>query len=476
MKKAGKNFITFAIAAMMLVWMPLVMSQSAYALSICSPAIDLFSSLTPNITNFSDSNAINAGVKFNVGGSPTITGVKFYKGIDNTGTHVAHLYDATTSTDLASATFSSETGSGWQSVNFSSAIPVTSTHNYVVWVSMPNGHYAVDSTGTGGNNNLESVSNGGHGPFTHPALEVSAGTNSGVYSYTSDHTATPSNGTNNNYWVSPVLFDETAPQNNSGVDATDAAAGPAITWSSAGHDTNGTYSDGSLRATYIERTHGMTNDGIVGYQNGGQSSWTDGPNDPTALPGTSYTYTVKNIDQCGNISTGSSDTVTTASQSLSHLFSSDPTTHDTAQTSPLTVGMHWQTSTAGDVWGVRFYRENSSDLSSRYNVGLWDNDGTLLASREVPAGNQQEGWIDVRFNSPISVSANHDYVVGYFSQGGESYTSNVFTSTVTNGSLSARADSSGTPNGVYSIGNSMSFPNTRASNAIWYGVDVNFSE
>lgn len=479
MKRVGKKFMIIAIAAIMSVWAPMVMSQSAYALSVCSPAVDLFSSQTPNITNYNDSNAINAGVKFTVSGSPTITGVKFYKGVDNTGTHVAHLYDATTSTDLASATFSSETSSGWQSVNFSSPVPVTSTHNYIAWVSMPNGHYAVDSIGTGGSNNFETVANSGHGPFSefNGALEVSAGTNSGVYSYTSNHATTPSNGTNNNYWVSPVLLDETDPQNNSGVDATDAAAGPAITWSSAGHDTNGTYSDGSLRATYIERFQGMISDGVIGYQNGSQSSWTDGPNDPTALPGTSYTYTVKNIDACGNVSTGSSDTATTASQSLGHIFSNDPTTADTGQTTPLTVGMHWQTSTAGNLWGVRFYRDHAeSNLGSHYKVGLWDNDGTLLASREVPAGNQQSGWIDVRFSSPVSVDANHDYVVGYFSQGGESYTTNVFNSTVTNGSLSARADGSTTPNGVYNIGSSMAFPNTRASNATWYGVDVDFYE
>jgi hypothetical protein len=448
--------------------------------------MDLLSTYTPHVTDYNDTSAINAGVKFQGLGAPSIAGVKFYKSSNNTGTHVAHLYDVTASTELTSATFSSETSSGWQNVNFSSAAPISNTHTYMVWVSMPNGHYAADSLGTGGVNNFESTEvEFGHGDWGGDqgpgdgaeALLITAGDGNGVYSYTSNHTDVPATGTNNNYWISPTFIDTTNPGNNTGVSATDNAAGPALTWSGQGHDTNSATSTGQIRSTIIERIQGESSDWTIEYQDGDLTNWTDGPNDPTALPGTGYIYVVKNVDYCGNVSTGSTSTVTTASRSLSHLFSSNPGAVDTGETGGLTVGMHWQTSTAGNVWGVRYHRGSAASpfINGRFRVGLWDNDGTLLASREVPHGNMQSGWVDVRFNAPVSISANHDYVIGYFTPIGlESYTNNVFDSAVTNGSLSGRAADTGAPNGVYSYGSSMAFPSTASSNNTWYGVDVNF--
>ncbi len=61
-----------------------------------------------------------------------ITGVRFYKGAANTGTHVGHLWTAN-GTLLAEATFNAETASGWQQVDFSTPsrsrpTPSTSPH------------------------------------------------------------------------------------------------------------------------------------------------------------------------------------------------------------------------------------------------------------------------------------------------------------------------------------------------------------
>ena len=47
-----------------------------------------------------------------------ITGVRFYKGAGNTGTHTGTLYSASGSV-LATGTFSNETATGWQMLNFS---------------------------------------------------------------------------------------------------------------------------------------------------------------------------------------------------------------------------------------------------------------------------------------------------------------------------------------------------------------------
>src|SRR5271157_2121305 len=64
-----------------------------------------------------DSSPVELGVKFYSDVSGSITGLRFYKGSTNTGTHVADLWTSSGKL-LATATFKSETGSGWQQVNF----------------------------------------------------------------------------------------------------------------------------------------------------------------------------------------------------------------------------------------------------------------------------------------------------------------------------------------------------------------------
>src|SRR5262249_29883325 len=66
------------------------------------------SAATPVVTSFNDSNAVELGVKFNSSTAGYITGIRFYKGSGNTGTHVGHLWTST-GTLLATATFSGET-------------------------------------------------------------------------------------------------------------------------------------------------------------------------------------------------------------------------------------------------------------------------------------------------------------------------------------------------------------------------------
>ena len=72
-----------------------------------------------------------------------ITGVRFYKGAGNTGTHVGHLWTAS-GTLLATATFTSETATGWQQVNFSQPVPIEANTTYVASYFAPNGGYAFD--------------------------------------------------------------------------------------------------------------------------------------------------------------------------------------------------------------------------------------------------------------------------------------------------------------------------------------------
>ena len=103
----------------------------------------LFSpSSVPSIVTADDTNAVELGFKFQADTNGQITGIRFYKGPQNTGPHVADLWSST-GTLLATATFSNETASGWQQVNFSNPVAITAGTTYVASYHT-NGDYSVD--------------------------------------------------------------------------------------------------------------------------------------------------------------------------------------------------------------------------------------------------------------------------------------------------------------------------------------------
>ncbi|MEO7505805.1 MAG: Ig-like domain-containing protein, partial [Pyrinomonadaceae bacterium] len=134
-------------------------------------------SATPSIANSPDG-AIEAGVKFRADVAGQITGIRFYKGSNNTGVHVGSLWDST-GTLLAQATFSSESASGWQEVLFSSPVTISANTTYVASYHMNAGNYSVDPAyfTNGGVDNvyLHALTNGvdgGNGVFKYGASSV----------------------------------------------------------------------------------------------------------------------------------------------------------------------------------------------------------------------------------------------------------------------------------------------------------------
>ena len=71
---------------------------------------------------------VELGLKFRSDVAGTITGIRFYKASTNTGSHVANLWSSS-GTKLATATFTGETASGWQQVNFASPVSITAGHH-----------------------------------------------------------------------------------------------------------------------------------------------------------------------------------------------------------------------------------------------------------------------------------------------------------------------------------------------------------
>lgn len=152
------------------------------------------STATPGTLADPDSGAVELGVKFRTTQAGRISGIRFYKSPTNTGTHTATLWTAN-GTRLATATFTAESTSGWQQVDFASPVAVAANTTYVASYFAPAGHYSVDeryfaTTGTT------------RGPLTALA-NGTAGAN-GVYRYGSS--GFPTSGyRSSNYWVDVVL-------------------------------------------------------------------------------------------------------------------------------------------------------------------------------------------------------------------------------------------------------------------------------
>lgn len=168
-------------------------SCSAIAASLWSDAV------TPGTTTATDLNPVEIGVKFTSEVNGVITGIRFFKGAGNTGTHTATLWTVG-GAPLATATFTSETESEWQQVLFAEPVEITANTTYVASYYAPNGHYA--ATGS-------YFSNGGHDSAPLHAPSTAAANGNGVFKYGASSFPDQSfNATN--YWVD-VVFEANIP-------------------------------------------------------------------------------------------------------------------------------------------------------------------------------------------------------------------------------------------------------------------------
>jgi hypothetical protein len=122
---------------------------------------------TPSTTSDNDGVAYELGLKFQSSQAGQITGLRFWKDANESGTHTGHLWSSSGSL-LATATFTNETESGWQTVNLGSPVSITPNTTYVVSVNTGN-NYFVDTPGGLAssivNSPLDSVADGNDGVF-----------------------------------------------------------------------------------------------------------------------------------------------------------------------------------------------------------------------------------------------------------------------------------------------------------------------
>ena len=152
-------------------------------------------SAVPGSPSINDTGAVNLGMKFTAEVKGLVSGVRFYKGAGNTGTHVGALWSAS-GTLLGSVNFTGETASGWQQMNFGSPIQIAANTVYIVSYYAPLGHYAGD------NNGFSSA--GIDNPPLHALKDGVSGGN-GVYLYQTSNGFPNSTWLGSNYWVDVVF-------------------------------------------------------------------------------------------------------------------------------------------------------------------------------------------------------------------------------------------------------------------------------
>lgn len=405
-------------------------------------------SATPAILSDSDVGFVNLGMRFTASEAGSVAGVRYYKGLGDGGTHVGSLWTAT-GTLLASATFTQETDSGWQTVTFASPVSITAGTPYVVSYRS-SGHYASTNNYFTG-----AISNG---PLSAPA-------SNGYYTYNMS-TAFPSTASNGTNYFVDVIFAPTNVTNQPPTATTDS--GFATT-----RDTPITIAASALLANDSDPNGDpLTITGVSGATNG-SVNFNAQNNTITFTPTAGYTgtgsFSYAISDSRGGTASATVNLSVQAPFTTVSLFSpSDtPAVTSSSDTSQVNLGVRFTSSLPGTVTGIRYYR-GVNDLGT-HTGSLWTATGALLASATF-TNETASGWQQVNFATPVSITAGTTYVASYHSNGRYAITSNYFTTNRVSGPLTAPAGN----NGVYAYGTGNLFP-TSTFNASNYWVDVVFA-
>jgi subtilisin family serine protease len=364
------------------------------------------SAATPSNLTSTDTHAVELGVKFTADQSGFIAGIRFYKAPTNTGTHVGSLWSST-GTLLAQAAFVGETASGWQQINFSSAVAVTANTTYIASYHTNVGHYSGDL------NYFATAANAG---LLHAPSSGTSGGN-GVYAYAAN-SAFPTNSYQaSNYWVD-VMFNPSQPASPTPTNT--PTTGPSSTPTASPTATVGPTSTATATAT---ATPGVT-----------------GTLTPAACPCSLFGANAAPSNPAGG---------------------SDP--------NPVELGVKFRSDQAGFVSAIRFYKAPNN--TGTHVVNLWSSNGTLLATAiatgETASGWQQ---VSLPSQVAITANTTY-VVSYHTSTGHYGADLNYFTATLSNGGLQAPSSAAIGGNGVYVYGAVSAFPtHTYNSANYWVDV------
>jgi Domain of unknown function (DUF4082)/Bacterial Ig-like domain/Bacterial Ig domain len=435
---------------------------------------------TPGNPSVNDPSAIELGVKFRTDLNGFITGVRFYKGVNNTGTHTGSLWTSTGQL-LANATFTGETATGWQQVTFATPVAVTANTVYLASYYAPNGNYA-------GDNNFFASTGLDNGPV-HLLRSGVSGSN-GVYRYGAGGGFPTQSFLDTNYWVDVVFTTTSAPDTTP----------PTVTATSPANGATGVAVSAAVTATFNEAIDPATinassfelrnaaNALVAASVSYNAATRTATLTPSAALPAnTVLTATVRGgaadprVKDVANNALAANATwsfTTSASTGPNCPCSAwppnaTPTNPSDSDTGAVELGVKFRTDLNGFITGVRFYKGSAN--TGTHIGNLWTTGGQLLATATF-TGETASGWQQVNFGSPVAVTANTVYVASYFAPNGRYAGDNSFfaSSGVSNPPVHLLQNGVSGGNGVYQYGAASSFPSqTFQSSNYW--VDVVFT-
>ena len=418
---------------------------------------NVFGAEVPKNPAANDSGSVELGLRFSPNADGFVSGVRFYKGTGNSGTHKGSLW-STSGQQLATVTFSNESATGWQQANFTAPVTVSKDTSYVVSYSAPNGRYAANANAFS-SSGLDASPLKVVGGFGVPPAGVYG--NPGQFPNLSYQ--------NTNYYVDPLF--------------TTTDASPLIAtnqWPLA--DSSSVPANTTVRATFskpvvsgtatlsLKDANGATVAGSVSYDTTTRViTFTPGAN----LNGfVKYTATVSGTDAQGNpVTTGKTWSFTTAKPTPApgvcpcSIFndSTVPTVLEDSDSNAVTLGVRFASDTAGTISGVKFYKGPNNTGS--HTGTLWKTDGTKLAEGTF-SSESSSGWQSLVFGQPVSIAKDTEYIAAYRTTVGKySVTPGGFSADVPGSPLRTAANS-----GSYTYGTG--FPDGRSSAN--YMVDVVF--
>jgi hypothetical protein len=404
----------------------------------------------PTVLEFPDQGPLTLGTRFSSSASGIVTGIRFYKSTGNTGIHTGTLWNDA-GDELATATFTDETSSGWQTASFDTPVQIQAGTTYIASYTNPTGRYSATPGEFSGNGITR-------GPLT-------AGNSAGAYSYSTGY---PGSASGTGYLVD-VVFDRTAEPINvaefapadgavdvdpaatvSAVLSAPIAPGYSLSVSAAAAPVPGSTSLSSDGTTVtFAPTQPLPQGAVVTATLSGVTSLTG-----AALPTRQWSFSTRDADAPVQHTLMGSATPTV------------PAATDDA--SAVEVGTSFSSSVPGTIRSIRFFKGPGN--TGIHRGSIWSATGERLATVTF-TGETATGWQTARLATPLAIAAGVIYTVSYLAPAGHySYTPAYFDQAQTSGPLTAEA----TTNGRYLYGADGGLP-VYYWNATNYFVDVVFT-
>jgi len=394
---------------------------------------------------------LEVGLRFRSTIAGYITHARIYRHIPG-GSFVASLWSGSGGSLLARNTTHTITTPGWQEVAFTTPVQIQPNTIYVVAFSIPVGVEHVYNL----NYFTEDVVN--------PPFFVPGGVEeNGVYGAMGTFPNIPYQAYN--AWIDvvfePLEQDTVAPTIHSRMPEPasvnlDPATNVTVRFDEAMNPSTINASTFRLRASGASQDVPAT----VSYNTNTHSATLNPASD--LAPGTLYNVTVAATvadvagNSLGTASTWSFTTGSPATRATLWTPVNGPTGSTYQEGVDLELGTIFQSDVAGEITGLRFYRQSTGGA---FTVSLWSGDGNLLASTISPDVTAV-GWQEAHLSTPVGILADTDYVVSYRVPTNIPFSAslNYFTADVVTPPLTAP----GGVNGVYEVGGL--FPDQTESN------------